>query len=398
MTSLAVGWCLLIAAVACAAPAASAAAAKAGPASIVAARAASPRVVAHDDELFAISCVPKKGCLAGGKWFNSKAKSTEPLAQTSTGTTWALHNPPIPKGSTVTAINGVSCVAGRPGVCLVVGQDGTLTASHDYAALWNWSKWTLLKPPDVPSSTLDQLDAVSCISAVQCVITGHYVSTRLFHGLASVLTWNGRSWAIGKVPAAPKSTDDWLYGVSCTSKSFCLAVGDYLTHGTGQPTLAASWNGKAWKLRHSQDPSPSNGNSLTGVSCISPRSCQAIGDYLTKVFAFHSLGESWNGTALTLRKTPDVTATEGSQLRGVSCLSAMFCMATGTLAARWNGTAWKQLAFPQASPILSITYGTSCVSKSNCTAAGDYTTEAGGFSLFVHWNGTSWSKQTGKNP
>jgi len=359
----------------------------------------SPRVASHDDELFATSCVRSRGCLAVGKWFDSKAESTDPLAETSAGTTWTVRDPPVPKGSTITVLNAVSCVSGSSPACLAVGQKGTVRGSQNYAVLWNWSKWTLLKPPDVPSSVLDQLDAVSCTSAVHCVITGHYVSVKTGVGLVSSLVWNGKSWSAEKVPAAPRGTDDWLYGISCTSKSFCLAVGDDYVHGQVQPAMAASWNGKAWKLRPAQNPKGNDGTALLGVSCTSARSCQAVGDYLNPGLAFSSLGESWNGSALKLRATPDTGPSgEGSTLRGVYCLSAGLCMATGTMAARWNGASWKPLAFPQASAVLSVTYGVSCTSKSNCTAAGDYTVKTGALSLFVKWNGISWKQQKGANP
>ena len=359
----------------------------------------SPRAASHDDELFAISCLHKKGCLAVGKWFDPEAKATRPLAETSTGTTWAVRNPPVPKGSDITALDAVSCVSGPAPVCLAVGQTGTSSGSQNYAALWNWSKWTLLKPPDLPSSALDQLNAVSCTSSVHCVITGHYVSGKTGHGLVSSLVWNGKTWSIEKVPAAPKGTNDWLYGISCTSKSFCLAVGDDYIHGEVQPAMAASWNGKAWKLRPAQTPKASNGTALLGVSCTSAKSCQAVGNYLNHGLAFASVGESWNGTALKLRATPDTGPSgEGSTLRGVYCLSANLCMATGTMAARWNGVSWKPLAFPQASPVLSLAYGISCTSTSNCTAAGDYTITTGALSLFAKWNGSSWKQQKGKNP
>lgn len=362
-------------------------------------RAGSLRASEHDDELFAISCVPKKGCLAGGKWFDSKAKATKPLAETSSGGSWTLHNPPNPKGSTVTAINGVSCVSGRASVCMAVGQDGTELGSHNYAALWHWSKWTMLKPPDVPSSTLDQLDAVSCASAVHCVITVHYVNTSAsFRGASKILIWNRGKWTFQKVPPAPQHSDFWLYGLSCKSTSFCLAAGDYPLHGTVQPAFAVAWNGRRWKVVPSATPKSSNGTALSAVSCVSAKDCQVVGSYLNKQFQFKTVGESWNGAKLTLRPTPDVKLGEGSQLRGVSCLSASFCMATGTLAARWNGSQWKQLPFPNASPILSITYGTSCTSKVKCAAAGDYTSGLNALSLFVKWNGSAWTRQPGKNP
>ena len=66
-------------------------------------------------------------------------------------------------------------------------------------------------------------------------------------------------------------------GVSCTSATNCFAVG-----ATGQPfgpsyTLVERWNGTRWAIVRSAKPTGATSSALYGVSCISTRSCFAVG-------------------------------------------------------------------------------------------------------------------------
>jgi hypothetical protein len=350
----------------------------------------------HDDELYGISCIKGKGCLAVGKWFDAKTKTTNALAEIRTGTAWALNNPPAPAGSTITAINGISCVATPSAVCLVVGQWGSLAGSYNYAALWDWSSWKLLDPPDAPSSTLDQLNAVACVSSVYCVATGHFAGGTASGGQPESLVWDGSTWALKTVPIPSQATTAWLYGVSCPSTLFCFAVGDYTIVTPHQPTLAETWNGTAWTVRPSQ--STNQSNALASASCVSTTLCEAVGNSLSPKLAFSSLAGSLRGKSFHLQATPNSGPKVTGDLRGVSCLSSRFCMAVGNMSAVWNGTSWSSEAFPEASPVLSIAYAVSCTSKTSCTAVGSYVNGSGGLTLIANWHGTSWQQQAAVNP
>lgn len=65
-------------------------------------------------------------------------------------------------------------------------------------------------------------------------------------GFTLAEAWNGTSWSLLRTPS-PGSFADELRGVSCTSSSSCMAVGDFT--GTGnEHTLAEAWNGTHWSL------------------------------------------------------------------------------------------------------------------------------------------------------
>jgi hypothetical protein len=61
---------------------------------------------------------------------------------------------------------------------------------------------------------------------------------------------------------------DFLTGVACLSARTCVAVGWYY-YGAARPslTLAARWNGRAWLAEPT--PSRGHGSRLDGVSCAS---------------------------------------------------------------------------------------------------------------------------------
>src|SRR5262249_33438896 len=69
---------------------------------------------------------------------------------------------------------------------------------------------------------------------------------------------------------------------------------------------------------------------LSGVSCTSADSCTAAGQSQTSGQAFSStLGEVWNGTAWTLRSTPNRPTAGRNILIGVSCGANQVCTAVG---------------------------------------------------------------------
>jgi hypothetical protein len=183
--------------------------------------------------------------------------------------------------------------------------------------------------------------SVSCSSVSFCVAVG---STRAF-GSAAVYsdgTWSEASLIDLNDPGAQ------LFSVSCTSSSFCMAM-----DGSGGAHI---YNGSTWSA-----PTPT-GTDLTGVSCSSPSFCVAVG----------GSGEAatYNGSAWSaLRKV-------GVSLRSVSCASESFCMAVGSsgggpgYAVIYNGSSWgapTQINSEDNSGLSSV----SCGSPSFCVAVGN---------------------------
>jgi hypothetical protein len=228
--------------------------------------------------------------------------------------------------------------------------------------------------------------------------------------------WDGTTWAVQTTPALPAGAHGAsLSGVSCTATTACTAVGGYLDSGGNSHTLAERWNGSAWAIQTTPTPS-GTGSTLAGVSCSSSTACTAVGSFYPPGSLGNSLGqnglvERWNGTAWTIQTSPNPTnGGQGRELDGVSCASATACAASGhdfdgnteiftTLTELWDGATWTAQPvspFDEAGFYNNLA-GVSCTTSTACTAVGD------GSDIYTHkpraerWNGTSWATQTTPN-
>ncbi len=104
------------------------------------------------------------------------------------------------------------------------------------AEVWNGTVWSLEKTlnPTSPTANSPECRAWQRASALPS-------EWLVLETLAEV--WNGTNWSIMKTRNPPHAGTS-LTSVSCTSTSFCAAVGAYYAHATGRYlTLAESWDG-----------------------------------------------------------------------------------------------------------------------------------------------------------
>jgi hypothetical protein len=213
-----------------------------------------------------------------------------------------------------------------------------------------------------------------------CTAVGYYWYSGVTVSLAE--GWDGTSWTIQPTPNPSGATDSSLWGVSCTSATACTAVGAYETNASTQTqvALAERWDGTAWTIQTTPNPTGARRSSLSGVSCTSATACTAVGNYKNSAGRQVTLAERWEGTRWTIQATPNPTG-DDPFLTGVSCTSATctavgyffhgYAYSTKTLAERWDGTSWTIQPTPNPSgarhPSLS---GVSCTSPTTCTAVG----------------------------
>src|SRR6266446_1506257 len=148
--------------------------------------------------------------------------------------------------------------------------------------------------------------------------------------------------------------------------------------------------GTGWSLFAS--PNPNGGGLLTGVTCASASNCWAVGyNNPTPGGGIHqTLIEHWNGSSWTIVTSPNTSPTQSNQLYSVTCVSASDCWAAGayvvtdivgdqffqTLVEHWNGTSWTIVSSPNTitvagHPLASNRfYGVTCASTSECWAVG----------------------------
>jgi hypothetical protein len=270
---------------------------------------------AYNAVLSAVSCTSASECTAVGDYRQSSGAEAT-LAEAWNGTEWAIEATPNP--TTTSSLSAVSCEAASD--CVAVGQR---TQDRTLAERWNGDIWVILPTPSPPGSALF-LDGISCSSASRCVAVGtsHEVGTASTFAEA----WNGTTWTIEPTPNPAGAKFAGLEGVSCLSASFCIATGDYTDSQSVRLTLAETWNGSKWVIRQTPDPTGARVSSLPAVSCTSRSFCTAVG--LTVAGSTgRPLAESWNGSVWTI----DTMSPPGwnRTLSGVSCTAAPACAAVG---------------------------------------------------------------------
>ena len=231
------------------------------------------------------------------------------------------------------------------------------------------------------------LIGVSCTSSTFCAAVGTLNEM-----------WNGSAWSI--VPGTPAGAQ--VNGVSCSSPSACMAVGI---------SGSESWNGSTWSLV----PIGLAGTSstLNAVSCSGPSACTAVGNFAPNISCGpfppcgqvyqETLIESWNGSVWSIVPSPNAPSFLANDLTGVSCTGPSACMAVGyadsngsldqTLIESWNGSVWSIVPSPNTSDDQpNYLTGVSCSSSVSCTTVGvDVVDGLANQSLIESWNGSVWS-------
>ena len=339
---------------------------------------------ALNSSLASVSCAGTSFCMAVGSW-NNGTGLTQGLIEEWNGTAWSISAAPNPPDDTDSPLTAVSCASSS--FCLAVGYTGgNEPTSRPFAELWNGSTWSLqyANPafPLPPSGFRGQLYGVSCQSASFCMAVGSWEGLGgTPQGLA--MTWNGSGWTDTSVVAV--GSQETLNAVSSATPTDCLAVGQWQGPGGA---LAEHWSSNAWGVVATTPPSSitaSGPAQLTSVSCTTTVSCMAVGEYPAGG-AMTGYGQWWNGqqfTAIALNG-----AQSPSTLSGVTCSSGTGCTAVGsqgaastssTLVADWvGGSAWRIESAPTPNlPFGPVELsGISCISSA-CNAVGSSTSVAG---------------------
>ena len=334
------------------------------------------------------------------------------------------------------------CVAAVVAVFAAVGWAAVAGATPGPGSQVAATTWTTTSAPVIGSESYDS--GVSCVSSVFCVAT---TLADADTGTPNVQQWNGSSWQTVVLPAAPEGTDSVLESVSCTSVSFCVAVGAQ-SIGAGAMSLAYAWNGTSWSL----STLPALASSYTeavllGVSCTGPMWCVATGfadNSSTTTEDTYAL--DWNGTSWAVMTAPDIANHVDDIFNAVSCTGPSNCMAVGVnsvtgtgldvpsqgtqpatgqsaqsgfpglpdplarahalvpsarphiavtvhvLAEQWNGTAWTVTNTVDPVGITSPQlFAVSCAGTGFCMATGYNEESATEQGFAEQWSGGSWS-------
>jgi DNA-binding beta-propeller fold protein YncE len=281
--------------------------------------------------LVGVSCTSTTACTAVGN-FVSGSEAVEPLAERWNGSEWSSEVVPLPKGATAAVLLGVSCSTSSE--CMAVGYSETGGGSWvPYTAQRTSAGWNEITI-EAPTGRYTELRSVSCTSATACVAVGQ-TGARIYEfggHTTFAASWNGTQWTKLPTVSPPGSSETVFDGVSCGSATSCEVVGSYSSISLSLLALAANWNGKEWSVQTAAPPSKLR-DYFAGVSCSSASTCMAVGNYERKPNVWVPLVESWNGE--TLRVQPTSTEVDNEvgayveELFGVSCVNSLDCIAVG---------------------------------------------------------------------
>lgn len=242
--------------------------------------------------------------------------------------------------------------------------------------------------PFASGSDIADINGVSCTSLSFCMAIGENGPIML------AFEWSGSQWSELNGPSNAAAVS----GVACTSPTYCIAVGT--AFGATRGTQAAAWYWTAatgWLAMAVYNPSATQWNALNALKCLSASHCEAVGNQSTfnGLVGSRPLAEVWNGSTWSDQA---VHGTVPGQLKAVACRSASSCEAVGerpakggsarSLALGWNGSQWSNQPMPAAAA-LTVVDGVSCY-QTGCTAVGWQVDSTVAFA----WNNSRWASQS----
>jgi hypothetical protein len=287
----------------------------------------------------------------------------------SSNPSWVAHSLNFPSGVTQVQLLGLGCSSLT--TCTTVGGDfnGTWGAHAESGAGSGWAFQTGVTRNPGPKNGV--LNGSSCPSTTWCMTVGSYGTSG---GVPAMMAQaqNGSTWTLYNLGIPSGASRAELNAVSCTSSSFCMAVGYKMVSGDDKP-FAMVFNGSTWV--DSNAITAANAT-LKGVSCPTSTYCVAVGSTGGSALAEVWSGGSWSTTSEV------VLPTGGSsyQLKSISCVSLTWCLTVGTyvtssgnraIASRWDGSIWHSVAnLTWAVGTSPVAYGVSCITATQCFAVG----------------------------
>ncbi len=222
--------------------------------------------------------------------------------------------------------------------CYAVGEEkagstGQWPAIATYAA-GSWSTSLVTLPagaagPTTPSDHDPSFTAISCTSASFCAAVGNYQDPKGVNW-SFIDTLSSGSWTVTQAPEPANAGTEGagtqfaqLESLSCPSAGSCVAAGDYEVSASSRPGLIETLSSGSWAASEAGIVPGQLYDVLESISCASSTNCVAVG-HDQDSNGFHAIIEkfaagSWSGSLASL---PSGASSSGSDLSSVSCPAA----------------------------------------------------------------------------
>jgi hypothetical protein len=273
----------------------------------------------------------------------SDAKGT--LIEHWDGTSWTIQPSPNPAGTTSAVLDGVAATSSTD--AWAVGSYYNGAAYQTLVEHWDGTAWTVVPSPSPGGSNGTFLTGVAATSATDVWAVGNYAFRALIEH------WDGTAWTV--VPNA-NTSQSVLLGVAATSSTNAWAVGWYHPAIFVQ-SMVEQWDGTAWTSAPGTDVGDQF-NGVAATSTTNAWTVGYYDAFLRRKFRRHKCHpalvcvvdltrvEHWNGTAWTVQPSPNPSPS-GDHLNGVAATSSTYAWAVGdyqkkgepvqTLIEHWNG-------------------------------------------------------------
>ncbi|HEU5438437.1 MAG TPA: hypothetical protein VFU88_04030 [Ktedonobacterales bacterium] len=213
--------------------------------------------------------------------------SGEALIEHWDGKAWGVVSSPRPAETTGSVYTAVTRIPGTNHLWAVgyapYRTIGARTTGYLQPLIerWDGSAWHIVAGPPLPSDAFSTtLNSVVALSATDAWAVGDYIgSDHTTHPL--IAHWDGASWKVVRGPNQPGS----LTSVTAAGEHDVRAVGHIVTGDTNNPRLhllIEQWNGVAWQVAPSPEPSGAEYSGLDGVTTDGDGAYWAVGDYRPK--------------------------------------------------------------------------------------------------------------------
>jgi IPT/TIG domain len=292
----------------------------------------------------AVSCDSPGSCTAVGvatpALVSGGIGNYAPVVDTLSGGAWQSSEPAI--GNTDLFLQDDSCLTGW---CMAVGYEETENAEYQYslvpvAALDVAGSWTQMAATGGLGLPNASLSGVSCTTTTSCVAVGQYVNASGNYE-PLILAYDGTGWTQTALTALEATTSGAsLQAVSCADATDCDAVGGFVDSNGAERSLAVVLSGGTWTVEPlgSLYPSAESQSYLDGVSCPVAAQCEAVGDFVPVGGSEpQGLIGTLDGVGTSLSNwdpdyyTQGPTGTTFLAMTSVSCVTPASCIAVGEI-------------------------------------------------------------------
>lgn len=282
--------------------------------------------------LTSVSCATG-GCVAVGAYLHGSA--TSGFAQFFNGSSWSAtaKQPAGVSGASQVILESVSCVSSTD--CVTAGYDVPSSNSNDERAIaevWNGSTW---RESTAPAEPYSNLDTVSCLAptatTTSCILGGLYL-TSAGDDFVWAVHFDGSHWTapVSLQPTTANAHAQVLSGISCTSTASCVGVGESVNRSNHTSAFSEVLSGGTWSAKTITFQSGQQ-DFLNDVSCSSASYCVAVGGNgaFTTLAGGKAAFAIWNGATWQLHVAPAPGTGHGNDLFGVDCVATNYCTLAG---------------------------------------------------------------------